>query len=397
MEMERGTNPPAKRLDRVAQGISMREQWLETATRLRGTIPSRGPGACGLERMARNPACRRLRALTMVGTTPAEAMRSVYGEDPREGQSPFAIARGNAFEAGLFAHGAARLLALYREHGRLAVDDGMVVNIPDRAPGASPAAMARRRSLTLDCLERKLAGDRTAPHLLVKPRLLVLLLGAEYDIEPDALLAAGPDPFYRPQEIKSYPDRDGKTDPADLRGALRQAAVAVVALRQALHRLGISNADALVPARADLVLRRPGSDRPTLRPMTLAGEVDSLQRALDDAPRSLEELDTFVSAIAPGAALDDARVLDAIPNHYLPSCREHCALAPRCKRQAIEASDPVLLGTDAKEALAPISIVRAAELLRARDPTPRTPHEWAVAERLRDEAREYRRALRAGA
>src|SRR5205807_7235349 len=60
----------------------------------------------------------------------------------------------------------------------------------------------------------------------------------------------------------------------------------------------------LVPARGDLVLRIPGAYRPTLRPMSLEGEVDSLERALQEAPRNLGETETLLLAISPSAALD---------------------------------------------------------------------------------------------
>jgi hypothetical protein len=44
------------------------------------------------------------------------------------------------------------------------------------------------------------------------------------------------------------------TDPADIRSACRQAAVAVVGLRDAVARLGAADPIGLVPAVADLVL-----------------------------------------------------------------------------------------------------------------------------------------------
>src|SRR5205823_11565237 len=112
------------------------------------------------------------------------------------------------------------------------------------------------------------------------------------------------DTFYRPVEIKSYPDRDGKTDATDVRGACRQAAVAVVALRGVAARAGASDVDSLVPARGDLVLRTPGSYRPTLRPMPLEREVDSLERALQEAPRNLGETEALLATIGASAALD---------------------------------------------------------------------------------------------
>ncbi len=63
----------------------MRDDSHETLARLRGALPPEEPGARGLERMARNPSCKELKALTMVGITPATAASEIYGEPAREG------------------------------------------------------------------------------------------------------------------------------------------------------------------------------------------------------------------------------------------------------------------------------------------------------------------------
>lgn len=364
---------------------------------LRGKLPAESLGARGLERVARNPSCDRLRALTLASITPATAAQMVYGETPQEGQSPFALSAGNRFERLLYADGAARLVQLYRERGRLAANEGLVVDVSELVPGVKPADLQRRREITLEFLRRKLAGDLTAPHVIIKPRLQVPLLGVEYDTEPDVLVASGADTFYRAVEVKSYPDREGKTDPADVRGACRQAAVAVVGLRRALERLGVQDVgerERLVPELADLVLRQPGNYYPTLRPMTLRGEVFSLQRALAETGDMLQEVEALVAGLGEGATLDDPRVLDAIPANYVEGCREHCALAAHCKQEAVARGNPVLLGSQAREELAAAgSIERGLDLLYGRGAAPTTPEEAALAQRLREAHAEYRSAL----
>jgi hypothetical protein len=57
-------------------------------------------------------------------------------------------------------------------------------------------------------------------------------------IEPEALVVPDAEPFYRVIEIKSYPDRGGKTDPTDIRGVCRQAGVGVITHRAAAADLG---------------------------------------------------------------------------------------------------------------------------------------------------------------
>ena len=366
----------------------------ERQARLRGTLDAEQLGARGLERMARNPSCRLLKALTVAGLSPATVVQQVYGEVTREQQSPFAIGAGNQFESGVFDNGAARLLDAYRSAGTLSLLECRVVNVPELAPGITPAAMARRQAISLRLLRAKLAGEAWAPNLIVKPRLSVTLLGLTFNIEPDALVVADGEAFYRPVEIKSYPDRDGKTDATDVRGACRQAAVAVVALRAVAAQAGAADVESLVPARGDLVLRTPGSYRPTLRPMTLQGEVDSLERALQEAPRNLGETEVLLTSIGASAALDAPAVVDQLPNNYRENCREFCALASECKKRAVAQSDPVLLGSRAREEWASAgSITRVLELLDGRGAPPLNRAEQLLQERLQEEYVELRRAV----
>jgi hypothetical protein len=340
----------------------------------------------------------RLRALTIVGITPASAAEKIYQEPAREGQSPFALGLGTQFEKNLFDNAAANLLQLYRDAGRLQVDECKVVVIPDLAPPLSIndpqkllIALGRRQAETNRLLRMKAAGSKDAPNLIIKPRMFVDLLGIGHAIEPDALVAADSELFYRPIEVKSYPDRAGKTDPADVRSACRQAAVAVVALRGTAQDLKLRDVDLAVPAAGDLVLRVPGGMRATLRSMTLQSEVASLERALGEAPRNLDELEAMLGR---GVALDSPFVLDQIPASYRTSCKEHCALAQKCKQQACASGEPAIIGDSARELLAPAGTVsRALDLMNRRGAAPRTREEQALAEQLQEAFSQYRRAV----
>jgi hypothetical protein len=339
----------------------------------------------------------RLRALTIVGITPATAAAKIYREPAREGQSPFALGQGTQFEKNLFDNSAARLIQLYRDAGRLSVNECKVGVIPDLAPPLSSdpqkllVALGRRQSQTNRLLRAKAAGSKDAPNIIIKPRMFVQLLGIGHAIEPDALVAADTDRFYRPIEVKSYPDRAGKTDPADVRSACRQAAVGVVALRGAARDLNLRDVDLAVPSAGDLVLRVPGGMRATLREMTLRSEVASLERAIGEAPRNLDELEAM---LAPGATLDNPLILDQIPASYRASCKEHCALASKCKQQACAAGEPTIIGDKARELLAPAgTVTRALDLMNGRGAPPRTAEESALAEQLQEAFSQYRRAV----
>ncbi|HEU4410570.1 MAG TPA: hypothetical protein VFS43_35270 [Polyangiaceae bacterium] len=338
--------------------------------------------------MARNPSCERLQVLTASGVGPNMAANEILGERGLEGQSPFALVRGNSFERYVLSEGGARLLELYLRAGRREVAAGPFVDLREGlAPGLDRAEQARRRrDATLYLLAG--AAERGRPSIVAHAVLGVEVAGASFDIEADYLVADGRG-FYLPGEIKSYADKASKTDPADLRGACRQAAVAVVALRQAARRLGRG---AFARAACDLVLRKAGTNWPTLRAMTLEGEVDSIERALAAAPRHL----VAAAERAGGAGLADPKLLLSIPNYYVEECREFCALARHCKREALAAADPALLGDRAREQLAPVgSIVRMARYVRG-DDAPSSDAERASASRLRRVVSAYRKALGRG-
>ena len=333
--------------------------------RLRGTHDAEEPGARGIERVARNPDCLRLRALTIAGFTPASAAK-ILGVPPNEGQSPFALAMGQRFERRMLENGAANLFTLYRDKNLLAAHEAKIIAVDDLAPGSSPKALRQREQETRRLLQAKYQGDPKGPNLILKPRLHVSLVGVPHAIEPDFLVAADTDPFYRVGELKSYPNRGGKTDPADIRSACRQVAVGVVSLRQTLQTFGVNNPSAVALPRADLVLRVTGLFMPTLSCMAIEGEVDSIERAIGEAPTNLEDLEAMLPS---DASLDDASVIAQVPNNYRPSCKEHCAMWQHCRAQALEQHHPVILGDRAAETLAPAgSIDRALELMRGAPP-----------------------------
>ena len=356
--------------------------------RLRGTHKAEEPGARGIERVARNPDCLRLRALTIAGFTPASAA-TILGVSPHEGQSPFALAMGKRFERRMLENGAANLFALYRDENLLSIQEAKIVAVDDLAPGSSPRALRRREQETRHLLQVKQQGDPRAANLILKPRLLVNLVGVSHAVEPDFLVAADADPFYRVGELKSYPDRGGKTNTADIRSACRQAAVGVVGLRQALRASGSNNPSVIALPGADLVLRVTGLFMPTLNRMTITGEVDSIERAIDEAPTSLDELEAMLPS---DSSLDDAAVISQVPNNYRPSCKEHCAMWQHCRAQALEQRHPVILGDQAAELLAPAgSIDRALELMRG--VPPRNAAEATLADKLRTADHVFRRAM----
>jgi hypothetical protein len=125
--------------------------------------------------------------------------------------------------------------------------------------------------------------------------------------------------------------------------------------------------------------------------MSIEGEVDSIVRAIAEAPTNLTELEGMLPE---SASLDDAATLSSVPNNYRPGCKEHCALWQQCRGQALETRAPVVLGDHAAEALAAAgSIDRALDLMMGAGAPPRNPAEAALARELQAANLEFRRAV----
>jgi hypothetical protein len=358
--------------------------------RLRGGLVPAHPGARGLYHLTLNPGCNRLRVATAAGLSMRQ-VAEVLGVQVREGQSMFALDRGTRFEERLYESGAARLLELFRAERAWPVADCRVLDLRDVAPlpggsaEAAAAGLARRAAATQRALAAKAAGDPRAYNVLVQPVLLIQVVGVAYPIIPDVLAAASAEPFYTPGEAKSFPDRGSKTDPADVAAAARQAAVAVVGLRQ--WAAAARRPATLVGDQAHLVFARPGSLQPTLHTQSVRHEVAVLERALATAPADLREV---AAALPPDATLADPATMEELPTRYQEACRTFCPLAENCKVQAIAAASPMLLGTAAAGELAGISDLRRAAALLFGDAVP-TPEETATVARLRaDLARDQR-------
>jgi hypothetical protein len=358
---------------------------------LRGGLAAEEPGARGIERLARNPTCFTLKALTIVGIKPATAASRILGEPETSSQSPFALILGNQFERRILESHGAMLFTLYNEQQVLGPTESKIVSVEELAPGPSLLARRRREAETRRILDQRLRRHPNAPNIVIKPRLIITIVGVPHAVEPDFLVAANGDDFYRVGEIKSYADREGKTSFADIRSACRQAAVGVVGLRQELQRQGVRDPSSLALPFGDLVLRGPGSLNPRLNRMKIEGEVDSLERALGETPRDLDELE---SMLPDGAVLSDPSVLSTLPHHYRSTCKEHCDLWKICRSRSLAAGDPVILGELAAEQLAAAgTLSRALDLLNSRGAPVRSAGEAILAEELRKADAELRRAV----
>ncbi|MBO9707439.1 MAG: hypothetical protein J7521_04415 [Caulobacter sp.] len=347
--------------------------------RLRGGIPAVEVGARGIESVARNAGCTRLRAIVIAGLTPTAVIKLIFHGDP-DNMSPFAMTLTQAFERRLLGNGGSSLLTAYREKGLLAQHEVKISSVADITSVDDVVARNRRELETRRLIDLKLDGNPLAPNLILNPRLTLELVGVTHAIELDYLVASDDARFYQVGVIKSFADRGGKTDRSDIRAACREAAVGTLALRQHIARRG-GDAD-LAGDRVDMVLRAPGSFNPRLfASMRAEAELASLVRALSTAPADLDEVEQLVPA---GATFADPNVIEQLPNNYRSNCKEHCALWERCRGQALAAGQPIILGDLAAEQLAAAgSIARAFDLLDGRGRPPANRAEEALSAELR--------------
>lgn len=348
--------------------------------RLRGGLAAVEVGARGIESVARNTACTRLRAIVIAGLTPSAVIEEVF-KAVGDAMSPFAMTLTQNFERRLLGNGGSSLLTAYREKGLLAPDEVKITSVQDMAPGDNAVARSRRVSETQRLLDLKHSGDPRAPNLILSPRMPIEIVSVSHPVELAYLVASDHEPTYRVGVIKSFADRGGKTDKTDIRAACREAAVGTLALRQHIERRG--GDPEMAVDRVDMVLRAPGSFNPRLfAKMRAESELASLIRALSTAPADLDQVERLLPV---GGTLADPVMIERLPNNYRSACKEHCALWERCRAHALAAGQPIILGDLAAEQLAAAgSIHRALDLLSGRGRPPDNDAEATLAAALRD-------------
>ncbi|MGH3194286.1 MAG: hypothetical protein ACRDOL_44900, partial [Streptosporangiaceae bacterium] len=131
--------------------------------RVRGRTLPRRHNARTIAALASNPGCVRRAILDAAGVD-KQRIAAYAGYPAPFGQSRFALARGNAFEAQLKADGAAELLTLLRNHLNLPIPEAHYDDLNDVGGNTSPdlrhGAGPRRARGTRG---RRVHPDRPAP------------------------------------------------------------------------------------------------------------------------------------------------------------------------------------------------------------------------------------------
>jgi hypothetical protein len=343
---------------------------------LRGSTPRKRHNARTIAALTGNPGCTRRAVLDAAGVDKPRLAQQI-GFPGDFGQSRFALARGNAFEAMLKADGCALLRSTLgvAEEAAVAYDD-----LGEDAEDTLAARYARTREL--------LAGPAGAA-LIDHPMLTLDVAGQQVFLEPD-LVAFQVEGRLQVVEIKSFAIVDGQADSAKVSAAAVQAAVYVLALRRLLAELG--HHEDLVSHEVILVCPENFALRPAAVVLDVRKQLSTLRRQLTRLSSVAELIEALPIGISFDVSLpvsDLLASLAAVEARYAPECLSACELAVFCRHEA--AGRTAALGRPVREALGGIDTV--AEVLALADgrrtPAPEQAEAAALlqaAARLRAEA-----------
>lgn len=322
------------------------------------------------EQWAKNPTCP-ANTISAVHNVRLDAAARATGLTPSFGQSPFAIARGNRFEAGVFYDEAARLRAALERKDCLPEGSTGFLDLRLKMNGGTAVTSVDDALRRTEEWLRSIAEDPSGAASIVAAPMIKIPKGV---ILPEALLiidavtvrALENRARLQVGEIKVFPDRGGHTDPHQIATARAQAGVYEHALTLAVDALGLDQ-DLDIAPTGFLVFTWPGSNAPAVRPdEDLTYQAIRAERGfqrLEEVAQSIVRDDDF-SADNPTLV---QRVLDA-DTDYSESCLSFCDLAPRCHQEAHNCDDPIILGAEVKRVLGDTPLSRAIELLGGATP-----------------------------
>jgi len=343
---------------------------------LRGAAPRKRHNARTIAALTGNPGCARRAVLDAAGVDkPALAQRIGFPGD--FGQSRFALARGNAFEAMLKADDCALLRSM------LGVAAEATIGYDDLGQDTDDTLGARYART------RELLSGPAGVALIDHPMLTLDVAGQPVFLEPD-LVALQVEGRLQVVEIKSFAIVDGQADGAKVSAAAIQAAVYVLALRRLLAELGRDEES----VSHDVILVCP--ENFSLRPVAVLLDVRKQLATLRRQLARLASVAELIEALPPGLSFDVSLPvpallsgLAAVTARYAPECLSACELAVFCRNEATGTT--AALGRPVREALGGFDTVAEALAFAdgSRAPAPEQAEAAALlrtAARLRAEA-----------
>jgi len=330
--------------------------------RIRGRALAKTHNARTIAALASNPGCARRAILDAAGAD-KQRIAAYAGFPAPFGQSRFALARGNAFEAQVKADGAAELLTLLREHLNLPIPQA---HYDDLSEVGGNTSLDLRHARTRTLLARAAAARTDAGTMFDHPLLRLEVGGRHAFLEPD-LIAFQLHGRFTIVEIKSFPVIDGQADGAKVAAAAIQSAVYVLALRDALAEQGLP-AEA-VSHETVLVCPRDFSSRPVATSLDVRKQLTVLRRQLARMDRIDDLLDLLPNDLtfdldpdgdgiprrSPAALAGAIRQVDA---RYAPECLSTCEMCFFCRDEA--RGGTAALGRDVREELGGVEHIETA-------------------------------------
>jgi hypothetical protein len=326
--------------------------------RLRGGAAPKRHNARTIAALTGNPGCTRRAVLDAAGVDKPKLSQHI-GFPGSFGQSRFALARGNGFEAMLKADHCALLLSVLADCLHL---EAAGVSYDDLGEDADDTLAARHGRT------RKLLANAAGAALIDHPLLTLDVAGQQVFLEPD-LIAFQVEGRLHVVEIKSFAIIDGQADSAKVSAAAVQAAVYVLALRRLLDQLG--HDPALVSHDVVLVCTENFSLRPTAVVLDVRKQLSTLQRQLT----RLASVSALAAALPPSVSFDLAlppadliAALGEVEARYAPECLSTCELAVYCRHEATGRT--AALGRPVRDALGGVDTIDEALALAAGVRTP---------------------------
>lgn len=376
----------------------------------RGAFPSANFNARRVAAALEAPGCHR-RTLLDASLVHLEKLGALVTGDEKDRQSPFAITRGNKFEASVTDNGMATLLALARKHLGLSIPEARqrdlsAASVRDEFPGLPLNRLNERRALlTRQLVEQMLSDPAAAINLLRHAMTTIDFGGKVVYLEQDALAFAVNGRIHI-TEIKSFASIDGRADPAKASATVRQTAVYVLSLQNLVESLGASRD--LVDTRVLIVLPENLSFKATGVVVDTRMQVRRLQRQLAEVPRVVDVLEgippgTTLPALNSSGSQDDLdsarsaamEVLAHLPARFGEGCVP-CPLFKWCRGEAENQHSIARLGNTVAGACGGVTTINTALDLAAGLRQPANPSEVAVAAMLARSAAAITHAVKEG-
>lgn len=342
---------------------------------LRGNAEPRNYTARTVAALTANPGCGRRAVLDAAGSD-KNKIAAHMGFPAHFGMSPFALARGNAFEAQVKANGCAELLRLLRDKLDLPIPEVAYISLD--AVGDVDDNATRYRHTRAELL-RAARGGADDPRTLFDHAMLRLRVGGHYIyLEPDVIAFKLGSQFHV-IEIKSFAVIDGQADGEQVAAAAKQGAVYILALRDLLAEAGLSD-EAVAP---NLILVTPEnfSFRATATLIDARQQISVVRRQLS----RMAKIETLLDALPPSVTFDLALNEEGTPTRpaaeltaavgglgarYQPSCLKTCELAGFCRDEARATGSVDVLGPTVRENLGGLDTIGTALDLAAGSRTP---------------------------